>query len=825
MKEKRMISVILSLTMMVSYLVACTPSNKNISEEVEDLSSVIAVNPQITQPEEVEDVIKTESLGQFYNLESYQINESDSSLFFYDYKYCMYDNNLFYTQTIYQTSDEGDDTSYCNISYYDLATGKSDTSALYQFDQFMYMDVYPVTFNGDLYVFAEVYSMVDEYNCYEIDFELDDNGKFSSVTFSSVSMNGDCNHIGIDQETGKICINPETEFDAVYQCGDGLLIICHNNEDYYIGYLSPDGIANFQAGYDSVFAFDFICKLNNKILLRNYTDFCEYDVNDFSILPTEDSDYTYLYDSKVNQISGENGVYINSLEGFYYLNQTNDKATNIVDYNCVIGDVSKLASADYLMEKDGNYYFLGFECDYESLKNHLVIYKLVPTDNPYADKTVLRMACTSLDEGIVSTIHNFNALDNEYFIEYRLINGSVPNQYAGFKRTGNDTYYYGGDATAYYEYTKYMAQLESLEYSIIQEGSFDLLYGFGSYELFNTERVCLNLNNYKDEWNNSSLYENILDIRTDSSGHLYQIPLNFDIDAISTAPIYYDYESEPSDVIPEKVYVTKLTLDDYKELSEMYDGSDPLHEYVSDYECLIELIGNDFSSLINVDAKMTDFSVKGFNDVFEYAMKDITEWRSTPIDEAEESESFVVELETDFADDYDQEKLEYVEILSVLDFAPYFYNTLAYNSYSIPSIVGHNLTARLENSIGVYKDTKYDDACMQFVAYLLGNEVDTSNQMFSFSINRNMNHDIQSEMLDLIASDAEVIDYRNYKDELFNNVDDMIGQIDSFRGDDSILEIVILQSLIDYSRHGSTVTTSEAINTIEQSVQSVLDRY
>ena len=102
---------------------------------------------------------------------------------------------------------------------------------------------------------------------------------------------------------------------------------------------------------------------------------------------------------------------------------------------------------------------------------------------------------------------------------------------------------------------------------------------------------------------------------------------------------------------------------------------------------------------------------------------------------------------------------------------------------------------------------------------------DTLSEYYSFSINRDVNVARQNELLYLTGAFFEYFPDDSDEEIVMSNVENFINSIDSFGGHDYIIETVILQSLIDYSRPGSNVSASSAINTIEQAVQSVLDRY
>ncbi len=839
---KKGLAVILSAVMVLAVFAGCGAE----MPRSEDSTGTEVIN--INAPEMAEEVVEevpVSTFGQFYTITSLGAIEIDypylensynsvNSIAYYDNKiissnnYCTYNSYTsddFVGEYTYITDDG---TFICVenlvvLSVWDFDLNKSysvtvpdldDGNSIYEAYTFKYDDSLWLCCNTSDY---------DEPFFYEINLVSDYNtAGFSFVSATDfIERYANDSDVDIVEDVADLFSLPEGFYvSGVVSYNKGIVIIGNSADGDYLFFLENDGdyhalslkdyeIYNDYSYVTNIFDYD-----ENHVVLQCFDDNYVLNTNDYTFEDSASYSANYVFENVVFSTDDTNGYYANSEEGLFYIEPQTKYIECVIDYNYVLGDTTPISNGQMIKIENGDYIFCGFVGDISTNSDYLEVFALSPTENPYEYKQVLKMACASIDQGVIESIKNFNLTNPDYFIEYRLVDGTVPN---GTIQPISSNYYYsiGGDTTSYCNTIQYHADIEGNQYSYISNGGFDLLYGFGSNALFDTDRMCLDLNEFFSELNTSNLYTNVLEAKTNSDGTLYQMPLSFAVNSLIIAQ-YSDNEL----ILNDEYYdenIENITLSDYEELVSIAaevqgysEFADPLHAYVCNYECFNQMIDNEFSTFINVNEQSCDFDIDYLSRIYEY----VTTYNQ------EKAYSDIFDDYYFSADYY----FEYTQVNSVFDFYPTWYDDMDSFIYlGVPSSNGNRLTAQIVNSLAIYKDTEQVDGCLAFVNYMISDNAKADMDNWAFSINKSVNESkqraIDFSLFSYYVDPSDVMPL----DQSLVLMDNFINQIDGFESKDDIITSVINSCLIDANSKDGDV--SAMIESINAAVTSVLERY
>ncbi len=814
MSWKKVISVLLTSVMIITVLSAC--GKNDMTADAEGLATdVIEINsPEFTEAKAMEEEATTTpgSFGQFYVADTKTVPLAIDGAFdcyVSNDRICVYDNVFYASTSCGVENPDGYSEYFTNLYVYDY-DNDIHTHVQFPIDNIgFYYDAIPFVFNDEVWAYVVGYDAQDNYiqQVYNITYNklrgethltpLDEyDGAGASYLAAAQLTVVDFTVASIVSFNGGIVVsgyNLEDDVDMSFVIDNEGLIYYFDCDLWYV---------------NSVFSYD-----NNHIVFYTGDECTVVNTTDYTVEDVANFNLTLVgYDSTIFSVD-TNGYYVNTYEGLYYVEPQTMYVDTVFDYNYILGDNSIYRDAKIF--GDGNVLY-SIVYDTETNLSVLCITEFTETENPYEDREILKLGCASVDDSIVKNVQKFNETNDQYFIEYHLLDGTVPNHTVQPISYPDNRYSIGGDATSFYSSMQYRAQIESQQYSLIQNGSFDLLFGFGSNALFDSERVCVDLDEYSDYLFNDNLYMNVIEAKK-SNGSLYQLPLSF---GANTVAVYNHEANAYSAEYLEEYADTTISFDDYLTLVDNHDGQDPFHRYVSDYECFVQMISNDFSSYIDVNGRDCDFSSDYFTDVLDYSFKSIKETSKA------DSEDVLVEYYDDFyyysmEDDYSL--LEYIQVNSVIDFSPMsFYGECDLGYYGVPNVAGNKITAVPLQTLAIYCDTPRMDGSLSFVKYMLSDNAETAYDTWGFCINKNVNSSKTLSMYNYIMyTDFQ----QDTEDVQFTYMNEFIANIEGFEYSDDIINSVILQSLADYISSHDEIDAKEVTKLLNDSVQVVLDRY
>lgn len=817
---KRITAVLLSSIIALTAVSSCSAPELETSDFAADnVTDVIEINsplPIETEPEF--EGYTTDELGQFYSVDYVFLPNSSSVI--RNTNLCVFEDKLIIPSRASDYEFADSDTYVSNlintIYVYDLNDNVLESYDITEYLNNPLFDSEIFVINDRVYISG--YDMDADTNAYYyLDYDAlirNDDDALVNVTFDP-EFEGNHTSFQMDYD-GVLHFSDKFVLLKTLKTSKGTLLVGYDDYDDYMIFVSeygdfmfmPDPLTTedvmFQYDDDNVAILDYL----NRTYLFNLTS---YNCSE------EPVELYYVHGNVVNSIDSEPGYYSNSYEGLAYIDTLTKQAERILDYNCVIGDTSIVSDGSYVGSYNGCYCFVGSAYGFGDFNENAAIAIVKPTDNPYSGKKVIRMACNTLDESIIKNIKAYNESDSEYFIEYRLVNGSVPTTNNLNVLSTYNSYYIGGDATAYYNYVRQNAEIEAMEYALIKEGDFDLLYGFNEYELFNTPELCMDLS---ETINTDNLYMNVVDEKL-YNGSLYQIPLYFTINTLSCS----DNESYSSETSIVQIDVDNSLEEHIARSNDTY-FYDPMKFFISDYECLAEMIENDFGTFINIENDTATFNNDYFREVFDYSLsnvKDDIEFAVTDRSNGEYDYS-IFDDDFNYAYFYNDVWYDYISISTVLDAMPYWHDYSYMYLYGVPTHSGQGLTAEIASSIAVYANTGNKNASIDFVNYLLGDNVIYTPTTTYFYINKNVNKKLNLDVFnqsDMFYVSPDSGDFDCY----FTIVEAMIGEVDNVKCSDSIIMSVIMQTIVNNVMKGADFNEATTLADIETAVINVLDRY
>lgn len=816
MNFKKVISVLLVMVLTVSMVVSC--SSAMPSDEASTATDAIEINSPEKVTEEEAKHAKVDELGQFYSLNSSDISviygEVNSGNDLYSQKIIYENRVLSISYGLPVESDNyiaNNDNYYLNnelsLVMYDIQEKTFEFFHLPEISDDIY-EAYLFIVDGHLLLVATTSHVGNVF--FEI--IVDDMGTYRTVDYTSIGnvLPGTSTPISENNILG----SENFTIYSIYSFENYVMVTGYYVDNIVLLVRGENGKTDLLT-FSDYFPDDIISYDPNHYILNVSGTYKMLDTTDMSISDTEGYDLSYVQNNNVFSSFDANGFYVNSYEGLYYVKPATKYYEKLVDYNCVIGDASLLRDSIVISNNDDEFVFCGVSYETQGNTTCTTMATIKPIENPYEDRQVIKMACAYLDEGIVKNIKSFNDSNDECFIVYRLLDGTIPDSQIP---SGNfDSYYsVGGDASSFYNSMQYHSDVEAMQYSMIQDGQYDLLYGFGDNALFDTSRVCLNLNEYSEEIDNGNLFNNVLKAKETEEGKLYWLPLDFAVNSLCTGTNV----NSDSDSLSLYIDMSENSID----IDEYFDAVatmnyDPFHAGVSNYECLDRMISNEFTHYINTDTQMCGFNNDYFLKIFEYSMS-YDNNQSEIIYDLYGTEVFGSSYDNSASSDYSL--LEFVQINSIYDFLPLWYMDLdSFSYYGVPNTDGKNLTAIAVNTLGIYCDTDETEYCLDFIKYMLSDDVEISYEYRGFCINKNVNQRKTDGMLQYL--DSIGIDYID--DNKNEAMTAFIKNIDEFEAEDNIISFAVLKSINDYYSNGENTDNTEAIEKIETSVQDVLDRY
>jgi hypothetical protein len=597
-----------------------------------------------------------------------------------------------------------------------------------------------------------------------------------------------------------------------------------NATQVYLNVTSPDGETKKIDFSDVSSKIDYIqniIPLSDKMaLIMAYFNgspgviYMELDLDKLALTSPDKKKYEWLDTVDVYGLSGfsDGNSYVKSTNGIEQVDfnkKTQEELVNFSWCNYVKNAFDNLQVADV---KDGTFLLCGesiralpYGQRYFINDGGFHIFELKAADkNPHEGKTIIELHSSYgyLSEELARAVLKFNEKSTEYFIE-------VTDRY-----TPEITYDYSvvdnADDAANAS-LKYRADLSSkLAMDIMNGDGPDMLLNVDHYHQLKNDNYLADLSSLVSGMSKEKYFTNVLDI-SKVDGKLYHVPLSFAVIGIQTDPKYAPTTG------------TGFTTDEYsKFVKDAMNGKDVIMNGQAQY------FGSLFSNMTNSFIKngKADFSGPEFAALAEYVKDNVPE--RIPDD-------------NEMMEEYDGMKLP--EVVNgvygaISTYSDYISNVEATNGCTdmlgLPSIDGRGPAISFSDSISVSAQSKYKDACIEFIKILISD--DTQKELASqgyFVLNRDSFRDVGKKATDYFNKTSIAFPFGYYgngqmpknrvtfSNEHIKALEKTIESCSSYNSEDPAITLILVEEMPAY--FSGQKSLDAVIKIAQDRVQKVLD--
>ena len=438
--------------------------------------------------------------------------------------------------------------------------------------------------------------------------------------------------------------------------------------------------------------------------------------------------------------------------------------------------------------------------NYNSVPTVLCIFDRAAS-NPNAGKTVITLASIdSYSYALCCAVQSFNENNGEYFIKFNTkynIDDAITAASSG-NNTNEDPDLITDQATSNLG--------NALAIDLMSGDGPDMIVNGAQFAMLNDESYLIDLSDYvNDNCSSADYFSNVFDAARTEEGALYQLPLSFYIEGISTAAENVD-EGQIG-----------FTFDEYQAFVEgPCNGSAPitggkLSLFVEALNCMSDLMFE--NGAVNYDNE---------------AFRALAEYTSEYVNE---------DLVSDDPDTYYQEEGA-ASLVTISDIDSYFRNVSSNNNVllGIPSYDGRGPIIFGAGSIAVSANSLYREGCLAFVNELLGNESQINYGMsYGIPVNRTAFHDsgmmyIDSHNNELdsmlrVLSEAQLRAYGYATDRMeesdIDEFETVVTGLSGWYSTDGSVSAIIREEMPAY--FSGQKTLDQVIPVLNDRVQTVLD--
>ena len=426
--------------------------------------------------------------------------------------------------------------------------------------------------------------------------------------------------------------------------------------------------------------------------------------------------------------------------------------------------------------------------------------------NPHEGKTIIELYSSYgyLSNELSRAVLKYNQTSTEYFIE-------VTDRY-----TSEITYDYSNinnaDDSANAS-LNYMSNLSSkLAMDIMNGDGPDMLLNIDHYNQLKNDNYLADLSSLVSGMSKEKYFTNVLDI-SKVDGKLYNIPLSFSVIGIQTDPKY-----APTTGIG-------FTTDEYaKFIKDAMNGKDVIINGQAQY------FGSLFSNMTSTFIKngKADFSGPEFAALAEYVKDNVPE----RIPDNNEEESSV-----DF-DGITQPEVVNAVYGYIGSYSDYINNIESTNGCTdllgLPSIDGRGPTIAASDSISISAQSKYKDACMEFIKILISD--DSQKELAAqgyFVLNRDSFRAVGKEAVDYFNKTSIAFPFGYYgngempknrvtfSEDHIKALEKTIESCSSFNSQDPAITLILVEEMPAY--FSGQKSLDAVIKVAQDRVQKVLD--
>ncbi len=544
--------------------------------------------------------------------------------------------------------------------------------------------------------------------------------------------------------------------------------------------------------------------------------YLELDLDTLKLTSPDKDQYDWLGMLNVYGMRGasDGNIYVKTSEGISQVDFNKKAEEQKVNFSWCDREKNLFNYLQVADVKDGTYLLCGEEYssqpygyNFFSGTGKFNIVELKPAaKNPHEGKTILELYSSYgyLSDEMSKGVLKFNQTNTEYFIE-------VTDRYSS-----EVTYDYGNinnsDDSANAS-LNYMSSLSSkLAMDIMNGDGPDMLVNIDNHNQLKNDNYLADLSSLVSGMSKDKYFTNVLDILK-VNGKLYNIPLSFGIDGIQTDPKYAPTTG------------TGFTADEYsKFVKEVLNGKDVIINGQAQY--FGSLFGNMTNEFIK-DGK-ADFSGPEFAAIAEYVKNNVPE-KST---EDYNTESSVI---IDGMTRPEVEKAVYGSVSSYYDYISNIENTNGCTDIlGLPSNDGRGPTIFASDSISVSAQSKYKDACIEFIKVLISD--DTQKELAakgSFVLNRDAFHAVGKEAADYFNSINIAFPYGYYgegempknrvtfSEDHIKALEKTIESCSSFNSQDPAITLILVEEMPAY--FSGQKSLDAVIKVAQDRVQKVLD--
>ena len=543
--------------------------------------------------------------------------------------------------------------------------------------------------------------------------------------------------------------------------------------------------------------------------------YLELDLDKMAVTSPDKKKYEWLNTIDVYGMSGfsDGNIYVKNTKGIEKVDFNNKTREQLLDFSWCNYEKNSFEYLQVADVKDGTFILCGEKVSalpygqrYFTGNGEFRILELKAADkNPHEGKTILELHSSYgyLSDVLSRAILKYNQTSTEYFIE-------VTDRY-----TPEDIYDYSvidnPDDMANAS-LNYMANLSSkLSMDIMNGDGPDMLLNVDYYHQLKNDNYLADLSSLVSGMSKEKYFTNVLDI-SKVDGKLYNIPLSFSVIGIQTDPKYAPTTG------------TGFTTDEYaKFIKEAMNGKDVIPNGQAQY------FGSLFSNMTNTFIKngKADFSGPEFAALAEYVKDNVPEKSRSENDES--------------SADFDGITLP--EIVngvfgSVGTYSDYISNIESTNGCTdllgLPSIDGRGPTISASDSIAVSSQSKYKDACMEFIKILISD--DTQKELATqgyFVLNRDSFRAVGKEAANYFNKSSVAFPFGyygngempknrvTYSEEHIKALEKTIESCSSYNSEDPAITLILVEEMPAY--FSGQKSLDAVVKIAQDRVQKVLD--
>ena len=595
---------------------------------------------------------------------------------------------------------------------------------------------------------------------------------------------------------------------------------------FFLNVTSPDGNTTKIDFSDTSAKIDYVQNIvplsDKEALIMAYVIggsgvvYMELDLEKQTITTPDKNKYDWLNTVDVYGMSGfsDGNIYVktsNGIEQIDFNKKTQEQLLNFSWCNYEKNSFENLQVADV---KDGTYLLCGEHISalpygqrYFMGNGSFKIIELKAADkNPHEGKTIIELYSSYgyLSNELSRAVLKYNQTSTEYFIE-------VTDRY-----TSEITYDYSSinnaDDSANAS-LNYMSNLSSkLAMDIMNGDGPDMLLNIDHYNQLKNDNYLADLSSLVSGMSKEKYFTNVLDI-SKVDGKLYNIPLSFSVIGIQTDPKY-----APTTGIG-------FTTDEYaKFIKDAMNGKDVIINGQAQY------FGSLFSNMTSTFIKngKADFSGPEFAALAEYVKDNVPE----RIPDNNEEESSV-----DF-DGITQPEVVNAVYGYIGSYSDYINNIESTNGCTdllgLPSIDGRGPTIAASDSISISAQSKYKDACMEFIKILISD--DSQKELAAqgyFVLNRDSFRAVGKEAVDYFNKTSIAFPFGYYgngempknrvtfSEDHIKALEKTIESCSSFNSQDPAITLILVEEMPAY--FSGQKSLDAVIKVAQDRVQKVLD--